>query len=143
MSSCELCGKKRELVVAYVEGVRLRVCSDCGKYGNVIEEDIKKPEIKQVFKKEVVEIIVEDYSNIIKNAREKKNLNQKDLALKLKERESLISKIEHGGLKPDIELAKKLEKFFNVKLVLQEKVDVAASTKIKNQKLTIGDYLKK
>ncbi len=144
MSNCELCGKKTDLVTAYVDNVRFKVCSGCSKYGKVIETDIKEPEKKYIMKREeIAEVVVDNYSKIIKNSRDKLGLTQKDFALKLNEKESLIAKLEQGSLKPDIELAKKLERFFSIKLVIQEKIDISTNTKIKDQKLTIGDVLKK
>ncbi len=143
MSACELCGKEENLLSAFVEGVIFRVCSNCSRYGKVIEEKrFVKIEKREIRREEVVEVILGGFNLVVKNAREKKRLSQEELATKLNEKESLISKIEQGSLKPSIDLAKKLERFLGVKLITQEKIE-EAPTKVKTAALTIGDFIKK
>lgn len=144
MASCELCGKGGDLVSAYIEGVRLKVCSTCSEYGKVIQEKFVKPvEKKDIKVEEVVDVVLDDYSNIVKKARETKGLSQKDLAYKLNEKESIIAKMEQGNIKPDLDLARKLERFLGIKLILKEKIAEPPVLQVKTSGLTIGDFLKK
>ncbi len=144
MANCELCGKEDNLVAAFIEGVKLNVCSNCSKHGRVLEERkvIKKIENK-IHKEEDIDTVLNDYSFLIKKARENKDLNHHDLALKLNEKESTIAKIEQGNLKPSIELARKFERFFNIKLITKERISEAPTLKSKDTSLTVGDFLKK
>jgi len=48
------------------------------------------------------------------------NLKIKDLAKEIKEKESIMARVESGKLKPTIDLARKLERFFGIKLVLRD-----------------------
>jgi putative transcription factor len=45
-----------------------------------------------------------------------KGLTHEQLGILIKERASLLRKIESGSLKPDEELTKKLERFFRINL---------------------------
>lgn len=147
MSNCELCGRNGELVLAFVEGAKFNVCGSCSKYGKVVQKAksefvLNKHESK--FVDEFSENIVSDYNLLIKSAREKMNLSQKELALKLNERESVISSCESGAMKPGIELARKIGKFLNIRLVIKEKIAEFAKKKSSlGGALTIGDIIKK
>lgn len=61
-------------------------------------------------------ILVNNYSELIRESRMTRSLSHEQLGLLLKERASLIRKIESGSLKPDEVLTKKLERFFRIKL---------------------------
>jgi putative transcription factor len=146
---CDLCGKDSQLFVARIEGTELQVCKDCSAYGQVLRRAMptivreKKPSIIKPFlpQNEIVLVIVPDYGDIIRKTRESLNLRQEDLAKKLAEKESLIQKIESSHLEPSIELARKLEKHLNIKLIEkhEEKKQVMKGTG--GDKFTIGDII--
>lgn len=144
--NCEMCGADTSLINVIVEGVELKVCKNCASFGEVVRKPSKlqlktKARAPVKPKKEIVELIVEDYSTIIREKREKMGLKQKELAKFLAERESLIHKMESGGYKPSIELAKKLERQLNISLVVETEIE---SQDLKTQKhsYTIGDMVK-
>ena len=64
--------------------------------------------------------MVDDYHARIRNARAKSGMTQKELAMKLNEKQTIISKIESGTMRPDEKLIKKLQRELGV--VLKEKV---------------------
>jgi len=69
--------------------------------------------------REVQELEVADnYPLIIQKGRKKQKLNQEDLAMKVKERLSIIQKIELGKMVPDMRLARTLEHVLRVKLLV-------------------------
>lgn len=140
--NCELCGKEGNLVIALVEGIQMKVCPNCSKYGKILDEvkPIAKKEKKKINEEEYVEGIVEDYAKLIKNKREELGLKQEELAKKINERESVIHKIENGSLEPSVKLAKKLERFLKIKLIKEYSVKYK---KIGNESklLTIGDLI--
>ncbi|MBU0757599.1 MAG: TIGR00270 family protein [Nanoarchaeota archaeon] len=149
MPNCDMCGKVTDqLIFASVEGTELSVCSGCSQYGKIIKKKRpvsmgQKRNTARLPDKEVVNMVVSDYSAIIRNKRESLGLKQKEIALKLAERESLIQKIETGQIKPSLKLSEKLEKILGV--ILIEKVElekVHTSEKTKTQGLTIGDMIK-
>lgn len=139
---CEICGKEDKLIKADIEGVILNVCDECIKFGKVVKEDkeIKVREIKPRLK-EVIKDVVGDYSEIVKKRREELNLTQKELSRKINEKESVIQNIETGKLEPDFVLARKLEKFLNIKLV-REYEEENMKIDFRDKNLTIGDLIK-
>ena len=89
----------------------------------------------------MIQIITPDYSELIKKKREKLGLKQEELAKKIAEKESIIHKIESGQFEPSVELARKLEKFLNIKLIEQhEEVKVSLGKKGEGA-ATLGDVV--
>ena len=145
-----MCGAKTKLFKAKIEGTEMNVCRDCSKFGKIIGE-VKEPEkpkkIEKIAKEEgpyieMLQVIVEDYPERIRNAREKMGLKQKDLAKKLNEKESLIHKIETKDFEPNINLARKLERFLKIRLIEQHEEVHTKEAKTKSDTLTIGDFVK-
>ncbi|MFH0869112.1 MAG: helix-turn-helix domain-containing protein, partial [archaeon] len=62
------------------------------------------------------EIVVEDFGKLIAHARQKAGLKQDELALKINEKLPVVQAAE-SGRRLDIMLARKLAKFFGIKLV--------------------------
>lgn len=146
---CDLCGAEEELFLAEVEGTNLNVCKNCSKFGKVIEKTRmnkipqKTEKVKTAPDKERVQVIVDNYSSLIKKKRESLGLKQKELAKKIAEKESVIHKIESGHIEPNINLARKLEKDLSIRLIEEEKVEeMAIKPKTKDLTVTIGDMLK-
>ena len=144
---CDMCGKEGEIIGAIVEGTLLQVCNSCSKFGNVVE--VRKPEIKEEISRripirrvETVEMVIDNYSSIIKKAREKKDLRQEEVAKQIAEKESVIHKVETGSLKPSLKLAKKFEQFFNIKLIESYTEEKKGDLDFKSSDLTIGDLLR-
>ena len=139
--NCELCGKRKELVLALVENSEMKVCSDCAKFGKVLREikEVEEEE-KKVEEEEFVEGIVEDYSKLIKDKREKMGLKQEELAKKLNLKESIIHKIEIGDLEPSIELSKRLENFLRIKLITEYNVKYK-KIGVNDRVMTLGDLI--
>ena len=152
--NCDLCGKVEEnLNRALIEGVELNVCPACSKFGKVLAP-VKRYSPKEqhrmiqsaqdkVQKEEKMELLVEDYAEIIKKKRESMGLSQEDFAKRISEKESTLHHIETGRFEPSLELAKKLEKIFNIKLieVHEEKREISSKKKSFNG-FTLGDFIK-
>ncbi|MFP4403055.1 MAG: multiprotein bridging factor aMBF1 [Candidatus Woesearchaeota archaeon] len=152
---CDMCGSSGILYKTLIEGTQLNVCKNCAKYGKVVKKSYDPDKIKSDFKKskknidqveneekEIIEYIVDDYSTLIKQKREKLGLKQNEFALKISEKESLIQNIERGNITPSLELAKKFERFLNIKLIdTYEEVRNTKKKVVKNTKLTIGDII--
>ena len=141
MASCEICGiqilEKADRV--YVEGNLLTVCKSCSKRGkpssyqqntqkagrpSSYQQNTQKavfPRPKKIVKTEKItfddtRILVSNLSEVIRKSRMTRGLTHEQLGLTLNERASLLRKIESGSIKPDEELAKKLERFFRIPL---------------------------
>lgn len=156
---CEMCGSvvDSELLRAEIEGSVINVCAKCSRYGKVIAKVkqapvLKKSEQKKAQEKapaatpvdqsgEIVFMIVPDYANKIKAGRERLGLKQEELAKRLNERDSLLSKIETGTVEPSMKLARKLEHFFNIKLIEEHKEEAQSkSSKDAKGEVTLGDF---
>jgi len=128
MVSCEICGtpilEYGERV--YVEGNLITVCKTCSKRGKPLknqQEIQRKPAMrpKKIEKLDRITfddsaILINNFSEVIRNSRMANGLTHEQLGLLIKERVSLLRKIESGTLKPDEGLSKKLERFFRINL---------------------------
>ena len=150
---CDMCGADSFLSLTKVEGTTLKLCKNCSKYGTVIRkiypEEKKEPlaSVKFVKKTDVDEMeqmIVSDYAEVIKKAREKKGIKQEDFAKEINEKESVIHHLETAKMKPNITLAKKLEHFLGITLI--EEVELQDHRNFSSNKkaeiLTLGDVIK-
>jgi len=142
-----MCGREASLFRVKIEGAVLSVCKGCCSFGSIISA-ISEPraEVRRHIiqaKPEIIEVVVSDFSNIVRRVREKLGLNQEDFAKKISEKESLVHKIETGHFVPSLDTARKLEKVLGVKLI--EEVGEASSSvqsKEKSESLTLGDVVK-
>ncbi len=155
---CELCGSiiRGKPKIVHIEGAELRVCPQCARYGT----EVHRPHVtgsqakrmapgstpaprrrgRDVFDLMVGEI-VNDYSDRIRQARMAKGWEQKELALRIKEREILIKKIEKGDLIPEDNVRKKLEQVLEIKLLdtAADDLNTGGGQKITT---TLGDVMK-
>lgn len=145
MASCELCGQESDsLKKAKIEGAVLKVCDSCAEIGSEVSSSKKKRRKKKKRKKSRKrssrEVLVPDYGEKLKEARETKQLSIKEVADDLNEKESLIKKIEKQELKPEKSLANKLTDKFGVTLYTNPEVsDHGASKKGNQKKATLED----
>ena len=141
--TCDMCGKDTKLFKVKIENAIMNVCEKCSKFGEILSEIVKeeKEPIKKKIEKEIIEIIKDGYGLMIKKAREKMGLKQEELAKKIKEKTSVIHKLENELIEPNLELAKKLEKFLRIKLIeyYEDKESKVESTD--SGEITIGDLL--
>lgn len=147
-----MCGREENLYKILLEGSILEVCENCSSFGEIIDmpkrpifdDDIKGEHLEP----ETKELLVSNFGEKIRKARERKGLTQQQLALNLAEKESIIHRLEGGHFKPSDKLVKKLEQFLQIKLiggldeVKEEKKNLnKAEIDFRNRHLTIGDLL--
>ncbi len=154
MPLCEMCGSNtNRLYKTSLEGTDLNVCKTCSSYGKVKEiihtkikerKSTKQDRIIEEPKTEIIQLITNNYSQLIKNAREKKKLKQKEVARLLNEKESVIHKIESGSFRPSIKLAEKFERFFRINLIEEhEEIHTQKKDTTTSEGFTLGDMMKK
>jgi putative transcription factor len=156
---CEVCGSEivGKPARSLVEGATLLVCQQCSSLGKElpgfperrpragrlgsVPSHTRTP-LESLPKAVEDSDLVEDYSEIVKEAREKLGLSQTDLAFKAKEKVTVIQKIELGKILPTMRLTKELEHVLRVKL-LAPRADLELSTVPVKQagprELTLGD----
>ena len=126
---CEICGREirgRPYLIE-VDGAVLRVCSECAKLGKPYKPASRsslritpKPlSVNRHRRTSLPEDLILDpgYPAIVRRAREKLGLTQEELAGKIGEKTSVISKIESGKLRPTIPMARKIEHALKIRIV--------------------------
>ena len=128
MTSCEICGTpiKDYAERVIVEGNLLTVCRTCSKRGKPSNERKNNEKRVSAGPKRIVSpykitlsdstILINNFSEVIRKSRMKQGLTHEQLGFLIKERASLLQKIESGSLKPDEKLTKKLERYFRINL---------------------------
>lgn len=159
MMICELCGRDATFLrKVTIEGVQLEVCSECAKFGVEAKKEEPKEEgpkpivtqrlefrerrskPKDVYETGSKEELADDYGARIRNARSKRGMTLKDLAMKINERATVLSKVESGQMTPDDKVVKKLENELGIKL--KEKVtEVLTGKESKSASLSLADLI--
>src|SRR3989344_7255179 len=167
MASCEMCGYNGELKRAVVEGSLLLLCDKCIRFGEVIE--LRRPPSEEIVSGRIQkmntsrfasmrttgvysevaeeELVVRNYPELIKKARERLIKTQDEVARDIAEKVSIIQGVESGRLEPSLKLAKKLEQYFKVDLIRRisnnkEKENIEENLGLKPGSITIGDIIK-
>jgi putative transcription factor len=161
---CEVCGRKifGKPLRVIIEGAKLTVCGECAKHGKTVWEEEPKPQITQkptaktsptskVQSKgpqretTVTNLeLIENFDIKIRQAREKMGISHEELGKKIKEKVSVLKKIETGKMTPDNKLAAKLEHALKIKLLTpasEETLQKITVPKPPSRELTLGDIL--
>lgn len=152
---CEICGKKvvGKPVRTKIENSIMLTCNECSKFGK-IQREPPRPKggrtsstsagRRRSFRsQEPTHEVIEDYQNVIREAREKKGWSREDLGEKIYEKVSVISRLESGKMVPDLKLARKLEKTLKVTLLEKtEEAQIDELNSLNRRKATIGDIVK-
>ena len=143
MAYCDMCGRQESLVTADVEGVEMKVCQNCSRFGTVrkradaMRVSQKKMHTEPAFR------LAGNYASLLRQAREKQGLSQEDFARFLQEKESIVSKWEQGRMQPSVEVARRLEKILGVSLVMEDVEQSFEKEKsARTDGFTLGDFMK-
>jgi uncharacterized protein (TIGR00270 family) len=153
---CELCGNECfKCFPSNVDGVRMMLCPNCMKYGKSIKEKKEKIidtsiSLKTRIKRNIVKDVyvgmdkelVSNWSELIKNARIKKELSREELGFRIGERTVTIAKIENGDLRPSDKIAEKIEKELSISLFEKVKEIPSKILNTRSNGLTLGDFIK-
>ncbi len=139
-----------------VEGAKMLVCNSCQKLGQAYQDEApvmpqrRTPSSVRVFKsqrkapelpREMEELeVAEDYSKLVRRKRMMLGLSQEELAQRVKEKLSVIQKIETGKVAPDTKLCRELEHELKVKLLIPSKEVIAPKTAAPAE-VTLGDII--
>lgn len=143
---CEMCGSDTSSSTKVkIEGAVLKVCDSCKDLGQEVKTSSNKKKKKKKSsssrRKGNSEVLVPDYGEKLKEAREEEQLSIKEVADELNEKQSLIKKIEQQELKPDKSLAAKLSDRFNITLYTNPEVSNhgSATENSNSKKATLED----
>jgi len=149
-----MCGATASLQPVIVEGVQLVVCPNCQKFGKLVSSTPQGqrreyvPGMRMPKKDDAPqEFVAPNAGDLIKGAREKRNMRQVDLARMLNIRESIVHQIEAGNTHQMLDVVKKFETALNLKLVAKRGAlsddNETPSVKAEAKPLTIGDLINK
>ena len=163
--NCDICGRQidGQSFKVVVEGAKMLVCRKCQALGEPYQDDtpaVPRPQIvitgpvgpvriprapqrkSDGLPKDVDELEVTDnFPEIIRKRRMKLGLSQDELANRVKEKLSVIQKIETGKVAPNTRLCKLLEHELKVKLLVPLKeTEIPKSTA--PTEVTLGDIVK-
>lgn len=150
--NCEICGRTIESANRIkVEGTIMEVCNNCTSLGEQLGQQ-RQWVPKQHITKLSQEDVVADYAKRVKDAREKRHWTMEEFALRSQEKEMFLHRVEQGTLKPEIALARKLERVLGIQLVVlpgrTEEVEEDGPKKAAPEPtpsasgLTLGDFIK-
>ena len=157
---CELCGADvPRLKTVAIDATVLSVCGDCARFGEEMASAPLRPSTmppviaqrlearqrrmtpKDVYTQSGELELMEDFPQLIRQARESRGWKQADLGAKINERASVIAKLESGTITPGDDLVRKLERQLGIKL--KERVQpIAVKKRTAGAGITLGDLLK-
>jgi putative transcription factor len=85
--------------------------------------------------------VADDYAKLVRRKRMKLGLSQEHLAQRVKEKLSVIQKIETGKVAPDTKLCRELEHELKIKLLIPRK-DILAPKTAAPAEVTLGDIIR-
>ncbi len=85
--------------------------------------------------------VAENYSDLVRRGRIKLGLSQEDVAKRVREKLSVIQKIETGKVAPETRLCRELEHELKIKLLVPRKEAEAPKTSAPSE-LTLGDIIR-
>lgn len=159
---CEVCG--REILGPpqrrIIEGAKLTVCHKCASFGTAdwtpgrpassltpsrpqapTSQNLRPRLRNDVESAEQLEL-TEDYGVQIRKARQRLGLTEKDLAMKMQEKESVIKKLEKQEFTPDNKLIQKIKKFLGIDIIEHTDTGKAQILAKPTGAKTIGDMLR-
>lgn len=161
--NCEMCGKDVPATrPVFIERTKLNVCAACARFGDdakaqesggaaapsasAIEQRLERRKrrmgTRDAYAGTETLSLVEDYGGVVREARQKKGLDQDKFAESIGERKGTISRIESNDLIPDDKLRKKLEKALGIQLM--ETVQTSGSVTHSSQgSMTLANFIKK
>jgi putative transcription factor len=157
--NCEICGREisGQAFKVKVEGAKLLVCSRCQRLGKpyVEEPAVKRPLARgalapRVVRRRAPELprgmdetdIAEDCADRVRRQRMKLGLSQDELAKSVKEKLSVIQKIETGKMTPDTKLCRELEHELKIKLLVPRKEISEVPKTAPPAEVTLGDIMR-
>jgi putative transcription factor len=157
--NCDICGREitAQAFKVKVEGAKLLVCNRCQRLGAPYTEEpaVRPPMGRRPFSpkmaprrapelpKGMAELeIVEDCADRVRRHRMKSGLSQEELANRVKEKLSVIQKIEIGKMTPDTKLCRELEHELKIKLLVPRKEVSDVPKTAPPAEVTLGDIIR-
>jgi len=150
MVSCELCGTQCEsLVNVKISSSNLKVCNKCKSSGTLLDRN--QESISHTFRRSKHETgtslgVKNNYISLVNSTLAKKSLNFHQLAKATNIKESTLTKYLSSKIPLDVDTARKIEYFLEIKLIDEvENIDPKSfiSQDDDSSPLSLGELLKK
>jgi len=147
---CEMCGADASTTLVEIDHVELYACQKCAKFGKSVIKRPKptvqryakhtksfqakrKPIVKKVPKKDFLhdKILIDGYGDIIQEARRERGLGRAEFAQLIKEKETLLARIEMEKVIPTDRIISKIERELSVNLI----------TEMTEESSTVDDFI--
>ena len=162
--NCDICGREitGQAFKVTVEGAKMLVCAKCQRLGKPYAEETPPRPLRRsatnatisgsIFRpaprrgtpglpKEMDELdLADDYPTRVRDQRMKLGLSQEELAKRVKEKLSVIQKIETGRMAPNMRLCRGLEHELKAKLLVPRKEAAVPTTT--PAEVTLGDIIR-
>jgi len=147
---CEVCGReiRGQPLRRVIEGANMTVCAPCARFGTAewTPTRPRAPPRRQRPRNEVEAVerleLVDDYGEKIRKARQRMRMTVEDLGTKIREKESVIKKLEKEELTPDRKLVQKLRNALKIDLMVAGETPSAPLQSRPTNGRTLGDIMK-
>jgi putative transcription factor len=156
---CEVCGREIQGVPNYriIEGGKLTVCGQCSQFGTQTWDPLRPQARKSPTRRRSAQPsqrrrsdidsaesleLVKGYGMMIKKSRQRKGLSVEDFARKIREKESVVKKLEKENMNPPMDLVRKIQNALGVS-ILEEAAKSSGSMLTRPMgPRTLGDLIK-
>ena len=162
MQQCEMCGSETITSLVEIDHVELYACPKCAKFGKPVTKRTKpvkqqrytrshpraqeKPKSlsKKPPRKDFLhdKILIDGYGQIIIEARREKGLGRAELAKNIKEKETLLARIENEKVIPTDRVIAKLERELDIELKTEISDEGSSADDFIPRATTIGSIAK-
>lgn len=122
---CEVCGAPDAPFMSLIEGARLHTCARCAHMGTTLMRPSSSAHGESIPAHSAMRSaapeweLVEGFGDTIRIARMRMKLPLSVLAERLAEKESFLERVEGEKTHPSVEMARKIEKELNIKILEQ------------------------
>ncbi|HLP79904.1 MAG TPA: multiprotein-bridging factor 1 family protein [Acidobacteriota bacterium] len=131
MPQCELCGADGPVSPTTVEGVSMKVCSKCARFGtggqaapSSESRRFSSPTRSRSWaprEEEAAEFVLPNAGDLLKAERERRGLRQVDMSRMLNLKESILHQFESKSTVPTLDVVKKIQAGLSIKLIGKRK----------------------
>lgn len=151
MQQCEMCGSEAPVTLVEIDHVELYACSKCARFGKPVTQRVKKKPIISTHlkrqskkfppkrikppKKDFLhdKILVDGYGAIISERRRERGLGRAEFARMIKEKETLLARIETEKVLPTDRVVAKIER----------ELDIELKTEVSDESTPVADFISK
>ncbi len=161
IQTCEMCGAETFTTLVEIDHVELYACTKCAKFGTPVikrspakkqrysrppprTQDKPKTFTRKPPRKDFLhdKILIDGYGQIIQDARRERGIGRAELAQKIKEKETLLARIETEKVIPTDRVVAKLERELDVELKTEISDEVTNTDDFIPRATTIGSIAK-